>query len=62
MEGAHIYSYEYWSDIIDELDHYHGLLPDQSPEFIEGLLEKKPRILSIGQVKWLQDLQKRYLA
>lgn len=62
MKGAHIYSYEYWTDIITELDNYDGLLPGKAPEFIGGLIEKKPRILSVKEVKWLQDLKDKYLA
>lgn len=56
-----IIRYEDYADIIEELDSLDVELPGKSPDFIAGLLERKPPVLSPNQVKWLDDLKARYL-
>lgn len=55
-----IVRYEDYADLIAELD-AHPNLDRKTQDFIIDLLEKKPRFLSPAQVKWLDDLEERYL-
>jgi hypothetical protein len=61
MDNKNVCTYDYWKDIIDELDTCPALTGN-SANFIISLKENQPRTLSIAQVKWLNDLQERYLA
>lgn len=53
--------YDDYADIIDELD-AHADLPRKSADFIADLIERKPNYLSLPQIEWIEDLQRRYLA
>ena len=49
-----------WEDTINELD----AGPDVSKkeaDFIESLLEKRPKYLSSRQIEWLEDMKRKYL-